>query len=163
SEAQVNEAEGRVVVSRPVDANIATAAANAAYQHARVRSSEASLALANLNLEWTRIIAPDDGTVSRITGHRGALLATGQTVAQLVPTHNFVAANFKETQIGKMHPGQPADVDVDTYGRSIQGKLESLSGGTGARFSLFPPDNATGNFVKVAQRVPVRIALDSVP
>src|SRR6516162_970800 len=72
SEAQVNEAEGRVVVSRPVDANIAIAAANAAYQHARVRSSEASLALATLNLEWTRIVAPDEGTVSRITGHPGA-------------------------------------------------------------------------------------------
>jgi membrane fusion protein (multidrug efflux system) len=148
SEAQVNEAEGRVVVSRPVDANIAIAAANAAYQ---------------LNLEWTRIIAPDEGTVSRITGHPGALLAQGQTVAQFVPTRKYVTANFKETQIGKMHPGQAADVDVDTYGKSIHGKVESLSAGTGARFSLFPPDNATGNFVKVAQRVPVRIVLDSIP
>jgi membrane fusion protein (multidrug efflux system) len=163
SEAQVNEAEGRVVVSRPVDANIAAAAANAAYQHARIRSSEAALVLASLNLEWTKIVAPDEGTVSRITGHPGALLAQGQTVAQFVPTHKYVTANFKETQIGKMHSGQPADVDVDTYGRSIHGKVESLSGGTGARFSLFPPDNATGNFVKVAQRVPVRIALDSIP
>jgi membrane fusion protein, multidrug efflux system len=163
SEAQVNEAEGRVVVSRPVDANIAAARANAAYQHARARSSEAALSLANLNLEWTRLVAPDDGTVSRITGHPGALLSTGQTVAQFVPVHKYVTANFKETQIGKMRPGQPADVDVDTYGRTIQGKVESLSGGTGARFSLLPPDNATGNFVKVAQRIPVRIALENVP
>jgi len=163
TEAQVNEAEGRVVVTRPVDANIAVAAANAAYQHARVKSSEAALALATLNVEWTRIVAPDEGTVSRITAHPGALLAQGQTVAQFVPVRKYVTANFKETQIGKMHPGQPADVDVDTYGKSLHGKVESLSGGTGARFSLFPPDNATGNFVKVAQRVPVRIALDSVP
>jgi len=163
TEAQVNEAEGRVVVTRPVDANIAVAAANAAYQHARVKSSEAALALATLNLEWTHIVAPDEGTVSRITAHPGALLAQGQTVAQFVPVRKYVTANFKETQIGKMHPGQPADVDVDTYGKSLHGKVESLSGGTGARFSLFPPDNATGNFVKVAQRVPVRIALDSVP
>ena len=163
SEAQVNEAEGRVVVSRPVDASIASAVANAAYQHARVKSAEATLALANLNLEWTRIVAPDDGTVNRITAHPGALLSTGQTVAQFVPVRKYVTANFKETQIGKMRSGQPADVDVDTYGKTLHGKVESLSGGTGARFSLFPPDNATGNFVKVAQRIPVRIALDAVP
>jgi membrane fusion protein, multidrug efflux system len=162
-QAQVNEAEGRVVVSRPVDASIAVAQANAAYQHARVRSSEAGLALANLNLEWTRILAPDDGTVSRITAHTGALLGVGQTVAQFVPVKKYVTANFKETQIGKMHPGQAADVDVDTYGKTLHGKVESLSGGTGARFSLLPPDNASGNFVKVAQRIPVRIALDGVP
>ncbi len=163
TQAQVNEAEGRLVVSRPVDASIAAAQANAAYQQARVRSSEAALALANLNLEWTRIVAPDDGTVSRITAHPGALLSTGQTVAQFVPVRKYVTANFKETQIGKIHPGQPVDVDVDTYGKTVHGKVESLSGGTGARFSLFPPDNATGNFVKVAQRIPVRIALDAVP
>lgn len=163
TQAQVNEAEGRVVVSRPVDASIAAAQANAAYQHARVRSAEASLALANLNLEWTRIVAPDDGTVSRITAHPGALLSVGQTVAQFVPVKKYVTANFKETQVGKMRPGQPVDVDVDTYGKTLKGKVESLSGGTGARFSLLPPDNATGNFVKVAQRIPVRIALDAVP
>jgi len=163
SQAQVNEAEGRVVVSQPVDANIAAARANSVYQHARVKSSEAALALANLNLEWTRVIAPDDGVVSRITSHPGAFLAVGQTVAEFVPNRKYVTANYKETQVGKMHPGQTADVAVDTYGRTLRGKVESLSGGTGARFSLLPPDNATGNFVKVAQRIPVRIALDGVP
>ena len=163
NQAQVNEAEGRVVVSRPVDANIAVAHANAAYQHARVKGAEASLVLATLNLEWTRIVAPDEGAVSRITAHPGALLSTGQTVAQFVPFKKYVTANFKETQVGQMRTGQPADVDVDTYGRTIHGKVESLAWGTGARFSLFPPDNATGNFVKVAQRIPVRIALDAVP
>ena len=101
--------------------------------------------------------------MSRITAHPGALLSTGQTVAQFVPVKKYVTANFKETQVGQMRAGQPADVDVDTYGRTIHGKVDSLSWGTGARFSLFPPDNATGNFVKVAQRIPVRIALDAVP
>jgi len=163
SQAQVNEAEGRVVVSRPVDASIAVAQANAAYQHARVRSDEAALALANLNLEWTRVMAPDEGAVSRITAHPGSLISTGQTVAQFVPVQKYVTANFKETQIGKMHSGQPADVSVDTYGKTIHGRVESLASGTGARFSLFPPDNATGNFVKVAQRIPVRIVLDPIP
>jgi membrane fusion protein (multidrug efflux system) len=87
----------------------------------------------------------------------------GQTVGYFVPRTKYITANFKETQVGKMHAGQRADVHIDTYGETVHGKVESLSGGTGARFSLFPPDNATGNFVKVAQRIPVRIALDGPP
>lgn len=161
--AQVGESQGRVVASRPVDANIAAARADAAYQHSRVKSAEAALALARLNLEWTRIVAPDDGVVSGITGHAATFVAVGQTVAQFVPDRKYVTANFKETQIARMHPGQKTDVKVDTYGRSIRGKVESVSGGTGARFSLVPPENATGNFVKVTQRIPVRVALDGVP
>ncbi|HET9597485.1 MAG TPA: HlyD family secretion protein [Anaeromyxobacteraceae bacterium] len=161
--AQVGESRGRVVVSRPVEARIAGARASAAYQQARLRSAEAALALARLNLEWTRIVAPDDGMVSGITAHPSAFVAVGQTVAQFVPRRKYVTANFKETQIARMRVGQPADVDVDTYGRTVHGKVASLSAGTGARFSLLPPENATGNFVKVAQRIPVRIALDGVP
>ena len=163
TQAQVSEAEGRVVVTRPVDALIAAARANAAYQHARVKSAEAAAALANLNLAWTRLASPGDGVVSRLTAHPGATLATGQTVGSFVPDRKYVVANFKETQVGKMHPGQRVDMSVDGYRGTLTGKVESLSGGTGARFSLLPPDNATGNFVKVTQRIPVRIALDSVP
>jgi membrane fusion protein (multidrug efflux system) len=163
AEAQVDESRGRVAVSRPVDASIAAARAQAEYQHGRVHAAEASLALARLNLEWTQVRAPTAGVVSGITGHPGALLGVGQTVAQFVPERKYVTANFKETQVGKMRLGQRADVAVDTYGRTIRGKVESLSAGTGARFSLLPPENATGNFVKVAQRIPVRIALDGVP
>jgi membrane fusion protein (multidrug efflux system) len=159
----VGESRGRVIVSRPVEANIAAARASAAFQHARVRSAEAAVALARLNLEWTQLAAPDDGVVSAITSHAGAFVGVGQNVAQFVPGGKYVTANFKETQVGKMRPGQKVDVAVDTYGRTIAGKVESLSGGTGARFSLLPPDNAAGNFVKVAQRIPVRIALDAVP
>jgi membrane fusion protein, multidrug efflux system len=163
AEAQVGESKGRVAVSRPVAANIAAARATAAFQHARLRSAEAALTLARLNLEWTRIVAPADGVVSNITAHPAAFVAVGQSVAQFVPEKKYVTANFKETQVSKMRLGQRADVDVDTYGRTLRGKVESLSGGTGARFSLLPPDNATGNFVKIAQRIPVRIALDGVP
>ncbi len=161
--AQVAESEGRVVASRPVDANIAAARAEAAYQHSRVKSAEATLALARLNLEWTRIVAPDDGAVSEISAHPSTFVAVGQTVVQFVPDRKYVTANFKETQIGRMRPGQPTDVQVDTYGRTIRGRVESVSAGTGARFSLVPPENATGNFVKVTQRIPVRVALDGVP
>ena len=163
TQAQVTEAEGRVVVTRPVDALIAAARANAAYQHARVKGAEAAAALANLNLAWTRLTAPGDGVVSRLTAHPGAMVGAGQTVASFVPDKKYVVANFKETQVGKMHPGQRVDVSVDGISRTLVGKVESLSGGTGARFSLLPPDNATGNFVKVTQRIPVRIVLDSVP
>jgi membrane fusion protein (multidrug efflux system) len=163
SQAQVVEAEGRVVVTRPVDALIAAARANAAYQHARVKAAEAALILANLNLSWTRLVAPGDGVVSRLTAHPGATLAAGQTVGSFVPEKKYAVANFKETQVGKMHPGQRAEVSVDAYGKKISGKVESLAGGTGARFSLLPPDNASGNFVKITQRIPVRIALDPAP
>lgn len=133
------------------------------YQQARLKSAEAALALARLDLEWTRIVAPDDGVVSGITAHPAAFVAVGQTVAQFVPRRKYVTANFKETQIARMRPGERADVAVDTYGTSVRGTVESLSAGTGARFSLLPPENATGNFVKIAQRIPVRIALDDVP
>jgi membrane fusion protein, multidrug efflux system len=163
SQSQVTEAEGRVVVSRPVDALITAARANAAYQHARVKSAEAVLALATLNLTWTRLFSPGDGVVSRLTAHPGAILSAGQTVGSFVPDRKYVMANFKETQVAKMHPGQRADVRVDGTGKTLPGKVESLAGGTGARFSLLPPDNATGNFVKITQRIPVRITLDSVP
>jgi len=163
AEAQVSESQGRLVISRPVAANIAVARANAAYAHARLQSAGATLALAKLNLEWTRVVAPGDGVVSGITSHPGAFVAVGQTVAVFVPDQKYVTANFKETQVAKMRLGQRADLEVDTYGQTLHGRVESLSGGTGARFSLLPPDNATGNYVKIAQRIPVRIALENVP
>jgi membrane fusion protein (multidrug efflux system) len=88
----------------------------------------------------------------------------GQPLIELVPTTTYVIANFKETQVGRMHVGQPAEIKVDALpGRTFEGKIESLAGGTGASFSLLPADNATGNFVKVVQRVPVRVAWVNAP
>ena len=88
----------------------------------------------------------------------------GQQVIALVPVQTYVVANFKETQIGQMRPGQRAEIEIDAFpGRKLEGKVESLSGGTGASFSLLPADNASGNFVKVVQRVPVRIAWNNAP
>ncbi|MFY0579302.1 HlyD family efflux transporter periplasmic adaptor subunit [Cystobacter fuscus] len=96
--------------------------------------------------------------------HEGQLLSAGQTLGEFVPPATYVVANFKETQVGHMHPGQRVTVKVDAFeGESIEGRVESLSSGTGARFSLLPPDNASGNFVKVVQRVPVRIAWVNPP
>ena len=155
---RVAEAKGRLDQSTPIDAQIATAHANADLARARVKAAEASLTLSQNQLSYTKILAPEDGVVSKLGVHAGQLVAAGQPVAELVPSKSYVIANFKETQTGRMHPGQRAIVTVDAFpGRKLEAKVESLSGGTGARFSLLPPDNATGNFVKVVQRVPVRL------
>jgi membrane fusion protein (multidrug efflux system) len=162
--AQVSEAQGRLSQSAPVDAEIATAHAQADLAHARVASAKAQLDLAALQLSYTKIKASSDGIASKLTVHPGQLVAIGQPVVELVPTLTYVVANFKETQVGKMRVGQKADIEIDAFpGRTLTGEVESLSGGTGASFSLLPADNATGNFVKVVQRVPVRIAWKNLP
>ena len=126
---------------------------------ARVKSAEAALELARLQLSYTSVRAPADGVVSKLSVHEGQLVSPGQPLAELVPEVTYVVANFKETQVGAMRPGQRAVVSIDAYpGVNLEGRVESLSGGTGARFSLIPPDNASGNFVKVVERVPVRVA-----
>ncbi|MCP3161471.1 HlyD family secretion protein [Myxococcus qinghaiensis] len=158
AESKVEEARGQLDVSAPIDEKIAAAHANASLAHARVKGAEAALEQARLQLEDTRLVAPADGQVSKLTVHSGQLLSPGQAVAELVPLTTYIVANFKETQVGHMRPGQRVDVAVDAYsGETLEGQVESLSGGTGSRFSLLPPDNASGNFVKVVQRVPVRI------
>lgn len=156
---RVGEAQGRLGQSTPVAAQIASAHAGAELARARVKSAQAALDLARLQLRYTQVVAPADGQVSKLTVREGQLVAVAQPVAQLVPSATYLVANFKETQVGAIRPGQRVDVDVDAYGgKTLRGKVESLSGGTGARFSLLPPDNASGNFVKVVERVPVRIA-----
>jgi membrane fusion protein (multidrug efflux system) len=162
--AQVGEAQGKLSQSAPVDAQIATARAQADLAHARVASAKAQLDLAALQLSYTKIKAPSDGIASKLTVHPGQLVSVGQPVVELVPTMTYVVANFKETQVGKMKIGQKAEIEIDAFpGRKLEGEVASLSGGTGSSFSLLPADNATGNFVKVVQRVPVRIAWKSVP
>ena len=156
--AMVSEAQGRLTQSAPIDSKIAAARAQADLAHARVKSAQAAVELARLQLSYTKILAPADGLASKLTVHEGQLVGVGQPVIQLVPIETYLVANFKETQIGKMRPGQPAEIEVDALpGKKFEGKVESLSGGTGASFSLLPADNATGNYVKVVQRVPVRI------
>ncbi len=164
AESRVGEARGKVSQSAPIAPQIAAARANADLANARVRSAEASLALAKLQLGYTKISAPADGFASKLTVHEGQLVSMGQPLIQLVPNATYLVANFKETQVGHMHVGQPVEITVDALpGRSFAGKIESLSGGTGASFSLLPADNATGNFVKVVQRVPVRVAWVNPP
>ena len=158
AQTRIAEAQGRVEQSAPVDAQFAVARANADLAHARAMAADAALALARLELSYTRIEAPSGGMLSRLAVREGQLLQAGQQVVVVVPSATYVVANFKETQVGAMRPGQRAEVAVDAFpGRTFVGKVESTSPGTGARFSLLPPDNASGNFVKVVQRVPVKI------
>jgi len=164
AESRVFEARGRLNQSTPVAPQIEAARAGAALAAARVRSAEAAVILAKLQLDYTRIVAPADGYASKLAVHEGQLVAAGQPLVEVVPATSYVIANFKETQIGHMHIGQTAKIDVDAFpGRELAGRVDSLAAGTGASFSLLPPDNATGNFVKVVQRVPVRITLVNPP
>jgi membrane fusion protein (multidrug efflux system) len=158
------EAQGRVEQSAPVDAKLAQASAQAELAHARVDAADAALTLAKLQLSYTHIEAPVDGELSRLAVHDGQLAQAGQQIVTIVPSTTYVIANYKETQVGAMHAGQKAEISVDAYpGRTLEGRIESTSPGTGARFSLLPADNASGNFVKVVQRVPVKIAWVNVP
>jgi membrane fusion protein (multidrug efflux system) len=140
---------------------ISTAKAGVRIAEARSSAAQAALDNAKLQLSYTRITAPASGLVARKQVEVGQLVTAGQPVMSIVAdTGVWVTANFKETQLNDIKVGQPVDFDVDAYGGcTAHGKIESLSGATGAKFALLPPDNATGNFTKVVQRVPIRIAV----
>jgi membrane fusion protein (multidrug efflux system) len=127
-----------------------------------LKEAQADLAHADLQLQYTEVRAPSDGIVSKRTVELGQIVQTGQPLLALVPLHEvWVVANFKETQLARVHPGQRAAITVDGLpGKEFVGTVHSISAGTGARFSLLPPENATGNWVKVVQRIPVKILLE---
>lgn len=129
-----------------------------------IAAYKAAIDFAKLQLSYTIITAPVSGIVSKRNIQIGQLVQPGQNMFAIVDNNRiYVTANFKETQLAEMKPGQPVEIDVDAYpDEKFKGTVESFSGATGAKFSLLPPDNATGNFVKVVQRMPVRIAFDSL-
>jgi membrane fusion protein (multidrug efflux system) len=164
AQSKVVEASARAKQSSPVETLVRQARARAQAARAQVDTARAARDLAALDVSYTKIVAPHDGVVSRRTINEGQTVTPGQPIVQLVTPEVWVTANFKETQVGKMRPGEPAHFSVDAYpGIQFQGELQSISGATGARFSLLPPDNATGNFTKVVQRVPVRVRVRDVP
>jgi membrane fusion protein (multidrug efflux system) len=164
AESRVAEAAGMLDTNIPIDAKIASAKGAAQYAQARVLTAEAALDLARLALSYTKVIATTDGIVSRLSVREGQLLAAGQSIGSIVPESTYIVANFKETQVGTMRAGQEVDIEVDAFpGQHFHGVLTSLAGGTGSRFSMLAPDNAAGNFVKVVQRVPVRIDWQNLP
>ncbi|PYR26674.1 MAG: HlyD family secretion protein [Acidobacteria bacterium] len=143
-------------------AQVAATRARALAAEAHAQQARASLAQAELNLQYTTIKAAVKGVVSRKTAQIGQVIQPGQPLMALVPYEDvWITANFKETQLQHMRPGQSATVKVDAYGgREYKGHVDSIAAATGSRFSLLPPENATGNFVKVVQRVPVKIVLE---
>ena len=128
---------------------------------AGVASARANLAAAELQLSYTTLVAPVDGVVTHKSVEPGQIVQPGQGLMTIIPLQDvWVTANFKETQLASVHAGQRAEIKVDMYGRSVSGHVDSISGATGSRLSLLPPENATGNFVKVVQRIPVKILID---
>jgi membrane fusion protein (multidrug efflux system) len=142
-------------------ASVTNAQAGVRLAEARVQAAKASRDYAALQLDYTKVVTPESGIVSRKQVEVGQLVQPGQPLMWIVAdTGAWITANFKETQLASMHPGQPVDVEVDAYqGCHVEGKVQSISSATGAKFALLPPDNATGNFTKVVQRVPVRIQI----
>ena len=138
------------------DARAQSAATNGALEQAR-----ADLRTAELNLSYTTIYAPVSGVVGHKTLEPGNRIQPGQTLLTIVPIDDiWITANFKETQLRRMRPGEPVTVHVDSFGRDYRGTIENLAGASGPLFSLFPPENASGNYVKIVQRFPVRIHVD---
>ena len=128
---------------------------------AAVAAARANLDAAELQLSYTTLTAPMDGVVTRKSVEVGQIVAPGQGLMTIIPLHDiWVTANFKETQLADVQPGQRAEIKVDMYGRSVGGRVDSIAGATGSKLSLLPPENATGNFVKVVQRIPVKILVD---
>ncbi|RYZ57799.1 MAG: HlyD family secretion protein, partial [Proteobacteria bacterium] len=163
ADSRVAEANAKYSQLSDVDAYILQAKSRAATAHAQVKTSEASRDRAKLDLSYTVIKAPRAGVLSKRTIAVGQNVAAGQAIATLLPDDAlWVTANFKETQIGAMRAGQKVKLEIDAYsGRDFEGEVESFAAATGSRFALLPPDNASGNFTKVVQRVPVRIRIAS--
>jgi membrane fusion protein (multidrug efflux system) len=164
SRAVVAQAEAGVSGARANTRQVHIRTADAASAVAGVAQAKANLEAAELQLGYTTIVAPTDGVVTNKSVEVGQVVQPGQGLLVLVPLHDiWVTANFKETQLAGVKPGQKAEVKVDMYGETFSGHVDSIAGATGSRLSLLPPENATGNFVKVVQRIPVKIVLDPIP
>jgi membrane fusion protein (multidrug efflux system) len=145
--------------SAPVQ--VAQSSSRAEASKADAERARAEVEQATLNLSYTKIHAPAAGYVTKKNVEPGVFVQVGQSLMAIVPPNVWVTANFKETQLTHMRPGQPAAVSVDTYpDETFHGRVDSIQRGTGSRFSLLPPENATGNFVKVVQRIPVKIVFE---
>jgi membrane fusion protein (multidrug efflux system) len=169
AQSKIAQAHSRVVQRQSDVASARTAPeqwsnvkARSAASVAQVAQAQADLRSAELNLSYTKIYAPVSGIIGRKTVEVGHRVQPGQALLIVVPVDDlWVTANFKETQVRLMRPGQPVDVHVDAFDRDYRGTVEEMAGAAGTLFSLLPPENASGNFVKVVQRLPVRIRLTS--
>jgi membrane fusion protein (multidrug efflux system) len=161
AKAQVEQAHAMVAQAMANHKQVSIREYDQASAEAAVAAAQADLESAELQLSYATITAPSDGVVTRKSVEAGQIIQPGQGLFTLIPLNDiWVTANFKETQLAKVRPGQRAEIDVDMYGRTVTGYVDSIAGATGARLSLLPPENATGNYVKVVQRIPVKILLD---
>jgi len=164
AKARVLQAQEGIVAAKADTKQVLIRQADAQGKIAKVEQARAAVEAAGLNLEYAVVVAPVDGVATHKQVEVGQIVQQGQGLMVVVPLHNvWVTANFKETQLRNMKPGQKAEVKVDTYGKTFSGHVDSIAGATGAVLSLLPPENATGNYVKVVQRVPVKIVLDPIP
>jgi membrane fusion protein (multidrug efflux system) len=164
AEARVHQARAGVSQAQANFKQVTMRTAEASSATAAVAQAQANLEAAELDLSYTAIVAPIDGVVTRKSVEVGQVVQPGQGLLVLVPLEGvWVTANFKETQLANVRPGQKAEIKVDMYGKKFTGRVDSIAGATGSRLSLLPPENATGNFVKVVQRIPVKIVLDLIP
>lgn len=164
AKARADQARAGVASARADVKQVSMKAADAQAKLAKVEQARAQLEAAQLNLSYTEITAPVDGVATHKQVEPGQIVQAGQGLLVVVPLQNvWVTANFKETQLKNMKPGQKAEVKVDTYGKTFSGRVDSIAGATGSVLSLLPPENATGNYVKVVQRIPVKIVLDPIP
>jgi membrane fusion protein (multidrug efflux system) len=162
ADAQTAEAEAALRQADQVATLVAGAAAQVQRLQAQTALAQAQLDTAELNLSWTRVLAPQDGWIVRRNVEQGSYVQPGQSLFALVAPEVWVTANFKESQLRRMRPGQKVDVAVDAYpDLKLTGHVDSVQLGSGSRFTAFPPENATGNFVKIVQRVPVKLVIDS--
>ncbi len=165
---QITQAEGKLAQAEANWRNANTAPkqmtvirSKAASAEAEVQRKRADVEQAQLNLQYTKIVAPVAGVVSDRSVEVGQNVVPGQELMKIIPLDDvWITANFKETQLRNIKVGQPATIEVDATGKKYKGKVDSVAGASGARFSLLPPENATGNYVKVVQRIPVKIVLD---
>ena len=159
--ARVEQADAQIQSAMTGPQQVKVSEARALSSAAKVQQQQAALQQAELNLQYTTIVAPVNGVVAKKSVEGGNNISSGQQLMAVVPLEDiWITANFKETQLKKMRVGQPVTIKVDAYDREYTGKVLRIAGASGAKLSLLPPENATGNFVKVVQRIPVRIALD---
>jgi len=164
TQAKAVQEKGRLSEAQAAPDRIAVAESQLLTAEAEAKRLQALVDQAELELSYTKVLAPESGRLARKTVEPGAMFQAGQAMVALVPENVWVVANFKETALGRLRPGQKVSLTVDAYpGIVFRGRVDSIQAGTGAQFSLLPPENATGNFVKIVQRVPVKIVLEDPP
>ena len=162
AQAQVDQAQARLTQAEPVQQNIGQSQEQVSQLQGTLEQAKGRVDQANLNIEWSVVRAPQDGWVTRRNVNKGNYVSSGTQIMSLVTTDLWVTANFKETELDGVHPGQQVTISVDAYpDLALHGHVDSIQRGSGSRFSAFPAENATGNFIKIVQRVPVKILIDS--